>query len=166
MSLSLVTFKSAVITAGYRIAKILGWGNIPLTADQVSPFGIDSSPVKNMIAVYAETEEGGDQVIIGYFNRSVMAAPGETRLFSLDPATGNLSIDLWLRTDGTMELGGIGNNLVRYTALNAGIEEQNTKINAELLKIATAIATLGGAYTPEEVSTDISESEINEIKCI
>jgi hypothetical protein len=164
--ISQVTFKSAVISAGYRILKVLGYGNTALTADECSPAGIDSSPVKNMVAVYSETEEAGDRILIGYFNKNVLAAPGEIRLFSLNPGNGNLSFYAWLKNNGTMELGGNENNIVRYTPLESGLNEQDNLINTELEKIAIAIGLLGGSYVPGTISTDISTSKINEIKCI
>lgn len=164
--MSQVTFKSAVITAGYRVVKILGLGNTALTADECAPFGIDSSPVQNMLAVYAETEEAGDQVLIGYLNKDVLAAPGETRLFSLDPSNGSLSFYAWLKNDGTMELGGNADNLVRYTALNDGLADQKNKLNTELTKIQAAITALGGAYVKEDITVDITGSKIDEIKTL
>jgi hypothetical protein len=163
--ISQVTFKSAVISSGYRILKVLGYGNSPLTADECAPFGLDSSPVQNLIAVYSETEEAGDRIIVGYFNQDVLAQPGETRLFSVNPADGTLSTYAWLKTDGTMALGGTGDKLVRYAPLLAGINAKDTLINAELLKISVAIAALGGAYAQGNISTNITGSKIETIDC-
>ena len=164
--ISQVTFKSAAKTAGYLVAKVLGYGNTPLTADQASPFGIDSNPVQNMVAVYAETENVGDPVIIGYLIQNALTNPGETRLFSLNPVTGALSTYAWLRADGTMSLGGETNNLVRFAPLQSGINAKDELIQGELIKIAAAIAALGGAYEPGTIETNISGSEITQIKCI
>lgn len=162
--MQLVTFKSAVMN-GFRSLKVLAFGNTAVTADECAPFGIDSNPLQNMIAIYADTEECGEPVIIGYLNQNQLAANGETRLFSLMP-NGTLSIYAWLKNNGTMELAGNENNLVRYTALSNALTEQDTAINTELQKIAIAIASLGGTYVLATINTDISASKINEIKCI
>jgi hypothetical protein len=163
--IQLTTFKSAVVSAGYRALKVLGYGSAPLTADECAPFGDDSNPLKNMIAVYAATDEIGDPVIIGYLNKNQLAAPGEKRIYSLKP-DGSLGFYAWLKNDGSMELGGTADNLVRYTPLNTGLTGQDTAINSELAKIALAIGLLGGSYAPGTITTDISGSKINEIKCI
>lgn len=152
-----------MINTGQRILTVLQYG--AKTANECAPFGDDSCPVPNLTAIYAETSNAGDQVIMGYINLEQQAAPGEKRLYSLQ-ADGSLSFYAWLRADGSMSLGGEDNNLVRYTALDAGLSAQDDKINAELTKIVAAITALGGTYAMEEVNTDISESKINEIKCI
>jgi hypothetical protein len=157
------TIKSSLIAQGQRILTLIQYG--VKTANECAPFGDDSCPPANLTAIYAETSNAGDQVVLGYINLDQQAQPGEKRLYSLQP-DGSLSFYAWLRYDGTMSLGGEDNNLVRYAALNEGIEAKDEKINAELAKIEVAIAALGGTYAMETVSTDISESKINEIKCI
>lgn len=161
--ISFSTYKSAVIANGKRILKVLQFG--VKTAGECMPFGEDGSPLSNMMAVYAKTSNIAEPVIIGYINKNQLAQPGEKRIYSLRP-DGTLSTYAWLHNDGTMELAGNGNNLVRYTALNNGLTAQDTAINTELTKIAVAIASLGGTYAPATINTDISESKINEIKCI
>jgi hypothetical protein len=37
---------------------------------EVSPYGIDSNPIKDMIALYGPTGENGKDVIIGYLNKN------------------------------------------------------------------------------------------------
>jgi len=36
-----------------------------LTAEEVSPYGVDSNPIKKTIGVYARTEADGDEVFLG-----------------------------------------------------------------------------------------------------
>lgn len=161
--ISFSTFKSAVIDAGQRILKVVQYG--AKTAAECMPFGDDSNPVANMQAIYATTENIAEPVIIGYLNTQQLAGVGEKRLYSVG-ADGSVSFYAWLKNDGTLQLGGDVHNLVRYAPLNIALQQQDTAINAELAKIATAIGLLGGSYTPNEVSTDISGSKINEIKCL
>ncbi len=146
-----------------RFLKVIQFG--PKTAGECMPFGEDGNPIANMSAVYAKTSNIAEPVIIGYINKKQLSLPGEKRLYSLN-ADGSLSTYLWLHNNGTMELAGNGNNLVRYAPLKSALGNQDDKINAELTKIAAAITTLGGTYVPVTISTDITDSKINEIKCI
>lgn len=161
--ISLANVVSAVIKNGTRILKVMQYG--AKTADECGPFGDDSSPLKDMVAVYAQTEEIGDPIIIGYINEKQLAQPGEKRFYSLK-ADGSLATSIWLKNNGTIELAGNMHNLVRFTPLNAGLQATTSQINAELIKIATAITALGGAYIPLSITNDITASKINEIKSI
>lgn len=156
-------FKSAAIKNGARILQVLG---ISLsTADEIMPFGEDSCPLPNMIAIYCKTSNIAEPVVIGYLNKNQVAASGEKRIYSLRP-DGTLSFYAWLHNDGTMELGGTADNLTRYTPLAEGLTNQDTLINTELGKIAVAIGALGGTYVPGNITTDISASKIEEVKCL
>jgi len=161
--ITLATVKSSIIENGARILKVLQFG--AKTVDECAPFGDDSNPIADMTAIYADTAEAGDQVIIGYINTKQLAAVGEKRMYSLK-ADKSISSYVWLKNDGSMELAGNAHNLVRYTPLNAGLQATITQLNAELSKIQIAISTLGGAYAKGTVTNDISASKINEIKSI
>ena len=162
----MITFslvKSTLVEKLKRIVKVSQYG--AKTALQAAPFGDDSHPVKDMVALYAKTGENGKRVILGYINKNQVTAEGEKRLYALKP-DGSLSFYLHLKNNGTCELGGTTNNLVRYAKLDAALKAQDAKINEELAKIAGAITTLGGSYTPEAISTDISASKIDEVKTL
>lgn len=162
MTLSIV--KENIIKAGKRALKVFEFG--AKTADVVSDFGDDSSPLKDMIAIYGTTSESGDNIIIGYLNSNQISKPGEKRIFSLKE-DGSLSFAIYLKNDGTCNIGGETDNMVRYAALNTAIQQQNTDINAELIKIQTAINALApGAYTPTPINIDLSLAKINEIKTL
>jgi hypothetical protein len=161
--ITLAKVDSTTITDKQREIKVLQFG--AKTADECAPFGEDSNPLKDMIAVYAETAEVGEPVIIGYLNENQLAAVGEKRLYSLKP-DGSLSFYTWLRNNGTMELGGNAHNLVRYEPLNNALQSLVNKINAELVKIQTGLTAVGGVYAPAPVSVDVSASKINEIKSL
>lgn len=150
-----------------RIPKFKRFGNSDVqTSFESGPYGIDSSPIKDMVAVYSETGEKGKTVIVGYINKNQLADVGETRLFSTD-AQGVLKSYAWLKNDGTIEFNGNENNLVRYTPLNSGLEAQKELINIELAKIAAAInAIVPLSYTPTPITIDISTSKVDELKTL
>jgi hypothetical protein len=158
---------SSTLTKSRRIAKFLRLGKDDVqTATEVGPYGIDSSPIKDMVAVYAETSKKGDTVIIGYINKNQLAQPGEFRIYSTDE-NGQQKFYAWLKNDGTIELGGALHNLLRFTPLNSALQGEVTAINAELAKIAIAInAIVPGSYTPTPITLDITASKINEIKTL
>lgn len=161
-------FSAVTDKLGFRIIKIYQYG--PKTANECAPFGDDSNPVQGWDAVYAETATDGDPIVIGYFNPLAKALPGEKRLYSVKKdATGKVyeeAFYLWIHADGTCEIGGKTDNLVRYTPLNNGLTQQNTSLNAELAKIQIAIGALGGTYVRAQVNVNVSGSKINEIKCL
>lgn len=147
-----------------RIIKFLRFGkNDVQTSFAVSPYGIDSHPIKNMIALYAETGEKGKTVIVGYINKNAMAEAGEVRLFSTDN-NGSEKIFIWLKNDGTAELGGSADNLARYKPIEQLVTNLNNFLNQQLPLIASGIATGGGSYSPGTANFNISDAKINELK--
>ena len=161
--ISISTISDFFLEEGYRIFKVIQYG--AKTADECSSFGDDSNPIKDMDAVFCETEVGGEPVIIGYIQKERLAAPGEKRIYSLDEY-GDMANDIWLKADGTIEIGGNTDNFVSYKELNKGLQEQNTKLVAELSKISAAITGLGGVYTPASVDINISAAKTKKIKCL
>lgn len=162
--ITLSKVKENIITAFTRSIKVFQFG--AKTADVISPFGDDSAPLKDMIAIYANTSNVGDSVVIGYINKNQIAKAGEKRIFSLDPNNGDLSTYIHLLTDGTMQIAGDNDNAVRYNPLSSGLVAQDVLINAELTKIAAAISALGGTYVPSNISTDIAAAKIDEIRVV
>lgn len=161
--ISISSISSYIIEEGYRIFKVIQYGT--KTADECSPFGDDSNPVEGMDAIFCETEVGGEPIIIGYIQKERLAKPGEKRIYSLDedgfPAT-----DIFLKNDGTIEVGGSDDNFVSYRPLNQELESYASKLTSELTKIQTAITSLGGTYLPGDSSIDISQSKTEKIKCL
>lgn len=156
--------KENIIEKFSRALKVFEYG--AKTADVVAPFGDDSAPLKDMIAIYSQTDVNGDSVIIGYFNKNQISEPGEKRIFSLKP-DGSLSFSLHLRNDGTCEIGGNVDNAVRFSPLNTSLQNNNAAINQELEKIAIAInAIVPGSYSPIPLSMDLTSSKIEEIKTL
>lgn len=141
---------------GKRIVKFFEFG--AKTASECAPFGVDCNPIKGMTAIHSQSSNNGESVIIGYINTNQLADVGESRLFSVDD-DGNLKAFIWNKKDGKLWLNGDTHTCVRFLPLQTGLNNQNTLINLELAKIATAIGLLGGSYTVAPVSTNITSAE-------
>jgi hypothetical protein len=160
----MITFSKLAETAiekGKRIIKVLQFG--VKTAEECSPFGVDANPLKDMTAIYADTSNNSESVIIGYINKNQIAGPGETRFYSLD-SNGGLKAFIWLKDDGSIELNGSTNSAVRYEPLNNSITQAKVDINAELAKISLAIGGLGGVYTVAPIIIDLTSSKNDKVK--
>jgi hypothetical protein len=96
---------------------------------QSTPAGIDSSPIKGMRAIYAQTPERGKNYVVGYLSENQLAEPGETRVFSVD-SSGELKAWMWFKGDGTIEILGSDDNLMKYAQAAATIEEIQQDIAA------------------------------------
>jgi len=156
-------YKSSILENGKRILKFLGIGGSASTASESMPFGIDSNPIADMIAIHSTTSNNAESVIIGYINKNQIAEVGESRLYSLD-ANGALKAFVYCKNDGILLLNGDTYSGVRYEPLNTGLGNQNTLINAELIKIQTAITSLGGAYANVSIDITTSKSDMVKIK--
>jgi hypothetical protein len=159
--MTIAVVKEILIKGAKRFLKVQEYG--VKTADVVADFGDDSAPLKDMIAIYSKTAIAGEEIIIGYINSNQIAQPGEKRIFSLMP-DGSLSFDIYLRNDGTCEIGGNVDNAVRYLALNTALQLQVQAINAQLTAISLAIAGVGGTYTPAPITLDLTSAKIEEVK--
>lgn len=100
-----------------RVVKFLasGRGNVQ-TALEISPYGVDSNPIKGMIAIYGKTNNTGETIIVGYINKNQKAGIGEFRTFATD-ADGVEKFYTWMKADGTMEIGGVANFAVKFNEL-------------------------------------------------
>lgn len=157
---------SSRIKDARRLIKVLRYGLSDIQEiNVVAPFGTDAAPVQGWIAIYAKTEEKGKNVILGFINENQIAKAGEHRIFSTD-SEGNVVFSIHLKNDGTADIGGSDDNMVRFSSLNSGLSNQDGQINTELAKIAVAITGLGGTYTPGTINTNISAAKIDEIKTL
>jgi hypothetical protein len=158
-----------------RIGKFLLYGRSDIrTAYEALPYGFDSNPISGMRAVYAETGRNGDTVLIGYLNVNQMADPGEVRIFSTD-SNGNQKFYIWLKANGTMELGGSVDNAVRYSKLAIAFNQLKSDFNNHITAYNTHVhagVTSGSSSSgPTPVpgvqsSADITPAKINEIKTL
>lgn len=162
--------------AGRRIVKVLRYGKSDVqTPVQSAPFGSDSNPPADIRGVYTNTGNKGDNVIIGYINVNQIAEIGENRLFSTDE-DGNLIFEMRLRNDGTVEIGGSVDNLVRFSKLKIEFDILKTDLNSLVSAFNThvhATAAPGPPVPPTPVPSvipatpsiaDISPAKIDELK--
>jgi hypothetical protein len=105
-----------------RVVKVKGYGNDTKTGLEAAPYGTDSNPIAGMVAVYSPTAIKGKQVIIGYINKNQLAAAGEHRTYSTD-SDGELKFYIWQKADGTCEIGGNTDFMVRFSKLKEAFDE-------------------------------------------
>lgn len=156
--------KETVIEGGFRVAKVFQFG--AKTATVASAFGDDSNPIKDMIAIYANTSEVGDKVIVGYLNQNHIAAIGEKRIFSLKP-NGDLSFAIHLKNDETCEIGGNADNAVRYSKLEEAFNELKNDLNTLIGLYNTHSHAANGtptASTAEASVANIVPSRVDSVK--
>lgn len=120
-----------------RVVKVLRLGKDDVqTGKEAMPFGVDSSPIKDMVGVFMDTAEKGKPVLVGYLNKNQLAQSGETRLFSLD-SQGTLKAYLWLKNDGNLLLNGDADNAVRFSKLEEGFNKLKDDFNNLVTKYNT-----------------------------
>lgn len=159
--ISLSKYFSAVIEGGKRILKVTQYGT--KTAKEAYPFGFDSQPPEGMTAIYAETANADESVIIGYINKNQLVGVGESRMYSVGSdgvAKGYVLCD----ATGVVSLNGNSFSTVRFENLQSSLNAQNSLINTELSKISTAIELLGGVYIVAPVTLDLSTSKSDTVK--
>lgn len=172
---------SAVIEAGKRILKIEGYGKRDTrTAKEAAPFGVDSSALPDMEAIYIASADKGAPACVGFVNKGQLADKGELRLYSKD-ANGNLVTYLWLHNaagEGQIELGGTADNSVGFNNLKIEFNKLNSKFNDLVTAFNThvhATAAAGPPSTPTPVpmvipaspsAANIDNSKKNEIKTL
>jgi len=174
--LNFVKTISSRIVSDKRFIKFLRYGKHDVQESvQTSPFGVDSNPLEDFIALYAPTGEKGETTIIGYLNKNQLADIGENRIFSLQE-NGDLSTFIWLKNDETMEIGGDTDFMVRYSELESAFNELKSDFNTFINSVYNVHVHSGvtpgmgsTAVTPSlgsPSSADISGAKIEEIKTI
>ena len=170
------TISTALNKLGQRVSKVFRMGRDDVReAIQSAPHGIDANPVKDMVAVYADGQVKGQQVILGYLNKNCISEVGGIRVYSTN-TSGAEQIAIYLRANGTIEVGGDSDFMVRYEPMAATIDEIKSDI-ATLKQAFTAWVTVpgdGGAALKAIAATwaatplikDIADSKINEIKTL
>lgn len=145
---------------------------------QMLPWGVDSVPVvpkdvfTHLTAVYVPTTVDGESAIGGYYlvPAYTLAQPGEMRLFSTD-ANGTLSQYVWLKNNGTMEIGGDDDWMVRYSKLEEAFNELKGKFNdlvsafnSHQHKDSLNAPTTTNTHPGTASAADITQAKIVEIK--
>lgn len=167
---------STIIKKGYRFIKTRMTAGIVENSYSSMPFGFDSNPSKNFIAIVSETQSNDKPVIIGYLNPGALSdlGIGDSMQYATD-VNGEYISTLKLRSDGTMELLGNSDNAVRYSKLKEEYDKTRSVLDAILTTLETPINEPGnGAPSAfqaamilavgEKETGDISGSKINEIK--
>lgn len=130
----------------------------------ISQFGDDSNPIKDMVAIKVDTAIMGESVVIGYINTNQLAAVGEKRLFSTDE-NGNEKIFLWLKNDGTIEFGGNTDNIIGFAQTELSIDEIKYDINSlkNILSAWVPVPNDGGAALKAALASYFSQPLIEQI---
>lgn len=155
---------SILDSLGRRIVKLRSLGKSTETGLEATPFGTDANPIAGMVAIFAETSSKGDQVVIGYINKSQLAGPGEHRIYSTD-SNGNVKFSIWLKADGTCEIGGSSKHMTRFEELETAFNELKTAFNSHTHSGVQAGAGVTGPATPQS-SADISGAKISTVKTL
>lgn len=165
---------STKIIKGVRFIKFLRMGKSDVReCRQIAPYGTDSNPIKDMVAIYSPTQEDGKNVILGYVNKNQIAAEGEHRIFSTD-SDGVVQTYIWLRNGKSiMEIGGDSDFMVRYSKLETAFNELKNDFNELVSTFNTHVhpspagGSTGSTPTPgNSSSADISGAKIKEIKTL
>lgn len=123
---------TAINDAKNMVIKVLRLGTKDVqTSKQIAPFGIDSNPIKDMVAVHTETGIKGETIIVGYVNKEHIADIGELRLFSTD-SDGEIKATVFLRNNETLELMGDSNFLVKFNELQTEFNKLQSAYNSHV----------------------------------
>jgi len=174
--MNIVKVISTRIVDNFRNVKFLRMGKSDIQeTEQIGPHGFDSNPVKDMAAIYAPTLQQGEPVIIGFLNKKqIDLNPGESMMFSTD-SDGVLSTFIRMLDDGTMEIGGDADFMVRFNELKSGFDQLKDDFNNHLQNYNTHVhpgvtpgpsstAVTPSISTPSMASID--NSKIDEIKTL
>lgn len=181
MPIKIGTYISSLIDSGRRRIKVLVTGRSDVqNAYESLPFGIDNSPPENIRAIYAETGEKGRNIILGYINQNQLNSlqEGETSFYSTSENGETIQSFMTMRNDGTIEILGTGDFLVRFNELQTGFNQLrsdfNTLINLYNAHVHITTATVGATAVPGVISATVSTgtpstasidaSKIDEIK--
>ena len=119
-----------------------------------------------MVAVYGPSSEPGKTVIVGYLNKNQLAGIGETRIYSTD-SDGALKTYVWLKSDGTIEVGGNTDFMVRYSKLEEAFNELKGKFNSFAnAYVPGGPSAQGLPATVQPSNADITQAKIAEIKTV
>lgn len=165
---------STSLKSAKRLIKFLRYGRADVKENmECSPYGLDSNPIKDTRAVYAQTTSASQSVVIGYVNTMQKADVGEFRTFATN-ANGVEVFYTWMKADGTMEIGGDSDNMVRFSPLEAEFnklrDDFNNFINTKYNLHTHPTAAPGPPSVTVTVGTpstaDISGAKIDEIKTL
>lgn len=172
MNLSKVS--STKIVDLFRRVKVKIFGSNDFkTVYESMPFGVDSVPQEGNDALIVSTGDDSKRCVVGYISKNQLESleAGETRLYSLDPS-GDLSRQMILKGDGTIEIGGDSDFAVKYneleTAFNQLKADFDSLVNAYNAHVHTTTATIGtgpvGVIAPTTSTGAASSADITPSK--
>lgn len=167
---------SRIDTLKRRVIKFLRFGKSDVQESiEVAPFGIDNAPIKNLIALYAQTTENGKSYIVGYLNKNQKSEPGENRSYATDDAGAEVFY-IWQRKDGTVEIGGTDNYAVKFNELKAEFNALKSDYNnlvttfnghTHILALTAGTGTAAVSVTQGQTNTsNIDNAKNDKIKTI
>jgi hypothetical protein len=116
---------------------------------QALPYGVDSAPVREMVAVYANTADMGNSVIVGYVYKDAVAEVGSIRLYSENGY-------VYLRANGNLELLGDSKHMVRYEELETGFNSLKQSVSDLTTAFNTHVHTVGALPIPPATVVPVS----------
>jgi len=125
--------------------------------------GIFGIPQDGIQGVYVDVKGMNIIVATHDYRLNIVLAKGETLFYSYD-ASGNILASAKCNAAGEFVVNDGIRKAVSFDELNTGLINQDALIQAELVKIAAAISSLGGSYTPGTITTDISTSVVPKVK--
>ena len=177
MKATIVKIISSVVNNGQRMVKFFQFGKSDVREKvEVAPYGVDSAPIKDIRGVSTTTSRIGQQIVFGYINSQQVSNPGEFRTYATD-SDGNQVFYTYMKNDGTYEVGGNSDFMVRYSGLETAHNQLRDDLNS-FINIWNAFAAAyipGGpsvvgqpatAGTATQSSSDITPAKIEEIKTI
>lgn len=175
--MQLIEVISSRIQKGKRLLKFIGFGKDDTREKNiVSSFGDDSNAPKGMISVFSRTSSDSGGVVLGYINVHQLAEVGGKRIYSTNADGSEVKFEVYLRADGTCEIGGNSDNMVRYSKLETAFNDLKSDFNDLVSKynlhthLYAGLPPSSTGFTSPTTSTDtpsladITGARINEIK--
>lgn len=156
--MNLVKIISSKISGAVQYVKFLRYGDSDVQEKKTAtPYGIDSNPIPEMIAVYAETGVKGESVLVGFINKNAIAQPGELRLFSTN-TSGVEQAYLYFKADGAIHLNGTDDNMVRFSKLKTGFDQLRTDLNNLVTMFNVHVHLSAAPTVPTSTPTSVATS--------
>lgn len=117
-----------------------------VTASQFGPPGYDAPPLPGDVAVIVEGDGTDDDAVVGYIDPRTagVAVPGEQRITARN-SDGQVVGVLWLRGDGTLEL---GLDPTDFVARASRTDAEILRLSNELAALTTAFNSHTHLYSP------------------
>lgn len=169
MSLFTGKITKSIVKNARRFVKYIAMGRDDVKEHRAAaPWGDESVPVKDAVAIWANTSVSGEAVVIGYINTSALddLNPGERRIFSTDDS-GAVQVYARFTDDGKIQLNGAADNLIRYSEMRSAFNEMRSDLNNLITLYNTHVHPAVGAPTASTATpstADMTSSKIDELQ--